>query len=193
MTVAEPEAAGAGRRAEHERLERLIARTAMADRAAFRDLYAATAPKLFAICLRILSDRAEAEDALQEVYVRIWSRAQTFRPGGRSPMTWLIAIARNHAIDRLRSRSSRAEDDAPLPELVDPAPDPEAETMAAELRGRIAACLDELPVERATAVRAAYLEGSTYRELAARFDVPLNTMRTWLRRSLQSLRRCLER
>ncbi|NVK61194.1 MAG: RNA polymerase subunit sigma, partial [Rhodobacteraceae bacterium] len=81
-------------------IEDLIARTAMGDRAAFRLLYDRTAAKLFGVCLRVLNDRGLAEEALQDVYCKIWARAGQYRVNGFSPMTWLITLARNAAIDR---------------------------------------------------------------------------------------------
>ncbi|MFZ1662396.1 MAG: sigma-70 family RNA polymerase sigma factor, partial [Paracoccaceae bacterium] len=82
----------------------LIVQVAGADRAAFRSLYSAASGKLFAVAYRILQDRSEAEDAVQEVFTRIWLNARRFDAGRARGMTWLIAIARNHAIDRLRAR-----------------------------------------------------------------------------------------
>ena len=83
-------------------IENLIARVAQGDRAAFKALYGATSAKLFGIALRVLRDEAAAEDVLQDVYVRVWNRAGAYRSNGYSPMTWLITITRNAAIDRLR-------------------------------------------------------------------------------------------
>jgi len=174
-------------------IEGLIARVGLRDRAAFAALYDRTSAKLFGICLRILGDRAEAEDALQEVYLRIWHRADRYAANGLSPMTWLITVARNHAIDRLRARRKPVEDLETVPEVADSGPTPEAAAVAAGERARIAVCLEELPADRADAVRRAYLDGETYHDLATRFGVPLNTMRTWLRRSLLKLRDCLSR
>jgi RNA polymerase sigma-70 factor (ECF subfamily) len=174
-------------------IEGLIARVALRDRAAFSALYDRTSAKLFGICLRILNDRAEAEDALQEVYLRIWHRADRYAANGLSPMTWLITVARNLCLDRLRARRAPMDDIDTVPEMADAGPTPEAAAVAAGDRVRIAACLDELPADRADAVRRAYLDGETYQDLAARFGVPLNTMRTWLRRSLLRLRDCLSR
>ncbi len=170
----------------------------MADRAAFSQLYAATSAKLFGLCLRILRDRAQAEDALQDVYVKIWQRAGTYQPGRVRPMTWLITVARNHAIDQARkSRSGVAgkadADDTVIDRLETPEPGPAEHLLRKDERNQIDTCLGELSEERAEAVRRAYLEGATYAELAAHFAVPLNTMRTWLRRSLQTLRACLSR
>jgi RNA polymerase sigma-70 factor (ECF subfamily) len=174
-------------------LEDLPALIVLRDRDAFRALYSATSAKLFGVCLRVLSDRAEAEDALQEVYVKIWHKADRFAVTGHSPMTWLITVARNHAIDRVRQR--RGEADALDPEaiLADPAAGPEAQAIAAGEARRIVECLEELAPDRAAAVKGAYLDGQSYAALAGRFDVPLNTMRTWLRRSLLTLKDCLSR
>ena len=175
-------------------LENLIARTALRDRAAFAALYAATSAKLFGICLRVLKDRAEAEDALQEVYIKVWDRADRYQVTGHSPMTWLITVARNAAIDRLRRRPrDGGGGDAQDLALPDPAPGPEARAVAASEADRVVACLREQDPDRSAALRGAYLEGETYADLARRFDVPINTMRTWLRRSLQKLKECLAR
>lgn len=179
-------------------LDTLLTRVSMADRAAFAALYSATSAKLFGICLRILSDRAQAEDALQDVYVKIWNRADAYQPGRVQPMTWLITVARNHAIDLLRKRRTTATDGAEgdegvIDRLESQAPGPAESLLQKDARAQIAACLEELASDRAEAVRRAYLEGATYAELAAHFTVPLNTMRTWLRRSLLSLRACLSR
>jgi RNA polymerase sigma-70 factor (ECF subfamily) len=156
-------------------------------------LYDATSAKLFGVCLRIVKDRTEAEDAVQDAYVKIWRNAGSFREGNYSPISWLAAIARNTAIDRIRARQLAHAELDEASEVPDAQPTPEAMVIAAGEMGRIGACLEELPAERANAVKAAYVEGYSYAELAVRFGVPLNTMRTWLHRSLKSLRECLER
>ena len=173
-------------------VEAMIARMAMGDRGAFGQLYSATSAKLFGVCLRVLGNRAEAEDALQEVFVKIWRNADRYRANGLSPMTWLITVARNHAIDRVRARTSRRTDGMEAADTVpDDTPGPEALAMAGSDRARIVACMGELEADKAGAVRRAYLDGDTYKELAAHYGVPLNTVRTWLRRSLIKLRECL--
>ena len=174
-------------------IEDWIGRMALGDRAAFTSIYSATSAKLFGVVLRILNDRAEAEDVLQEVFVKIWRNADRYAAGGYSPMTWLIAIARNQAIDRIRARKPRSEAIDEAFQLADQTPGPEAQTIAASERRLIDGCLGELDDAKAGAVRGAYLEGYSYEELSAHFDVPLNTMRTWLRRSLMKLKECLER
>jgi RNA polymerase sigma-70 factor (ECF subfamily) len=145
------------------------------------------------VCLGVLKNRGEAEDSLQDVYLRIWNKADRYAVTGHSPMTWLITIARNIAVDRLRARRKAEIDLDDASEMVAPGTGPEGAAIARSETRRINVCLDELPEDRGDAVRAAYLEGATYKELAARYDVPLNTMRTWLRRSLISLRECLSR
>lgn len=174
-------------------IEQMIVRTGIGDRKAFSSLYDATSAKLFGICLRILNNRAEAEDALQEAFVRIWQKADSYAANGYSPMTWLITLTRNLAIDRLRARKAPTDDIDEVPNLSASGPTPEEAAIAASEAARITACLEELETDRAGAVRGAYLEGESYRELADRHGVPLNTMRTWLRRSLLKLKECLSR
>ena len=174
-------------------ITRLIVRVSMKDRAAFDLLYRRTSAKLFGVCLRVLGDRGEAEEALQDVYVKIWTKADRFAVSELSPISWLVAIARNQSIDRLRARRERTTAIDTALEVPDENPGPEALAVAFGERGRIDACLQELEQDRAAAVRGAYLNGDSYAELAERFSVPLNTMRTWLRRSLLKLKECLER
>src|SRR5712664_4706798 len=104
---AEPSPAGALDRMDEDatrsQLAAALAHVAAGDRAALRMVYQDTSAKLFGVCLRILNDKSEAEDVLQDVYVTVWRKAAGFDPGRASPITWLVAIARNRAIDRLRS------------------------------------------------------------------------------------------
>ena len=123
-------------------LEEMIARVALADREAFDALYDATSAKLHAVCLSLLKDRPEAEETLQEVYVRIWQNAARYASNGLSPMTWLITIARNRSIDRLRARKSRpatapaeAADAVPSAE---PGATPDLDAIAATVKGALA-------------------------------------------------------
>jgi RNA polymerase sigma-70 factor (ECF subfamily) len=169
----------------------LIARCALRDRQAFRTLYGRTSAKLFGVTLRILRDRSEAEEALQEVYVKIWQRADRYVPGGYSPISWLVAVARNHSLDVLRARKPQSDDIDMALDVADGGPDPEQAAADRDERSRIDNCLGRLDAEKADAVRGAYLDGFSYEELSARHKVPLNTMRTWLRRSLLKLRECL--
>jgi RNA polymerase sigma-70 factor (ECF subfamily) len=171
-----------------------LARVAAGDRAALRLVYEDTSAKLFGVCLRILNDRNEAEDLLQEVYVTVWRKAAGFDPARASPITWLVAIARNRAIDRLRARAVtlRTEPIEAAYALSDPAPAAVERIELAERHQRLAGCLEELDARQSTAIRAAFLDGATYEELAQRMSVPLGTMKSWIRRGLLKLRACLE-
>ncbi len=174
-------------------IEAMIAQVSLRDSNAFSALYDATSAKLFGVCLRVLNNRGEAEEVLQEVYIRIWHKADTYAVTGHSPMTWLITLARNLAIDRLRKRKLPTKPIEDVFDLADDRPGPEAEAMASSDRTQIKACLEELDPKHADAVKRVYLGGETYKELADSQNVPLNTMRTWLRRSLLKLRECLTR
>jgi len=172
----------------------LLVRISGRDRAAFATLYGATSAKLFGTLIRILGQRSEAEDALQEVYTRVWLRAGRFDAGRGRGMTWLIAIARNHAIDRLRARpqAEAGPEGTEVDVLVDSYPGVESGLVAKGEARRIVDCFATLEPDRAEAVRGAYLDGVSYVDLARRHSVPLNTMRTWLRRGLIQLRECMD-
>ncbi|MEQ6248683.1 sigma-70 family RNA polymerase sigma factor [Sulfitobacter sp. HNIBRBA3233] len=177
---------------DRDKVDALIGQVALNDRKAFDQLYDATSAKLFGVCLRVLNNRAAAEDAMQDTFIKIWHNASRYQSNGLSPMTWLITIARNTAIDRLRAtRKGHQDIDTPGFELAAPGPSPEASAVAASEAARLVDCLDGLAEDRGSAVRGAYLEGKTYAELAESFSVPLNTMRTWLRRGLIALRECM--
>lgn len=170
----------------------MLRQMAAGDRAAFTRLYDLAAAKLFGILIRILGNRAEAEDALQEVFTRLWLNARRFDAAKGRGMTWMIAVARNHAIDRLRARPAPHDGDEALASLADPKPGAEAAVIAKGEARRISECFGTLEDGRAAAIRGAYLDGLSYEDLARRHAVPLNTMRSWLRRGLQKLKECLE-
>jgi RNA polymerase sigma-70 factor (ECF subfamily) len=181
--------------ATRSQLAAALARVAAGDRAALAIVYQDTSAKLFGICLRILKDRSEAEDVLQDVYVTVWRKAAAFDPGRASPITWMVAIARNRAIDRLRARGAggRLEPIEAADSVSDPAPAAVERVELAQQHQRLTRCLEELDARHSTAIRAAFLDGATYEELAARMNVPLGTMKSWIRRGLVKLRACLER
>ncbi len=177
-----------------EALKLAMARLADGDRSALEDIYRATRVKLFGICLRILGDRKEAEDALQDVYVNLWQKADRYDPTRASPISWLATFARNRAIDRLRTGKVRGgavpvEEASPLP---DEAPLADALLVDAEQTAQIHTCLKGLDENAQEHIRAAFFDGKTYAQLAENADVPLGTMKSWIRRGLQKLRACLE-
>jgi RNA polymerase sigma factor (sigma-70 family) len=165
------------------------------DQAALADVYRLTSAKLFGVCLRICTERSEAEEVLQETYVTIWRRAGTYVPGRASAISWLVAVARNKALDRLRSGKVRRAA-APVEEadaLPDPGPSALQEVERAEDSAALMRCIEELDANQRDAIRRAFLDGRTYEELARDGEVPLGTMKSWIRRGLQKLRGCLER
>lgn len=169
----------------------LLCRVAAGDRMAFRALYAAAAPKLFGVCLRMLCDKAEAEDALQDAFARLWTKSHRYDPEKSLAMTWMIAVTRNLCIDRIRARPRMQSNDDALPELPDLSPTAEMRVVARGEADRFKRCLGQLPEDRARAIRGAYLDGLSYEALAQRHEIPLNTLRSWLHRGLQKIRECM--
>jgi len=175
-------------------LSRLLAASADGDRDAFAALYDATSAKLYGIALRILRRTDLAEEAVQDAYVRIWRRASDFDPGRASAIAWMAAIARNRAFDIARLKREVSLDEAPdLTEAASDGLSPEAAAELSDELRRLASCLGELDEERRSAVMLAYRSGFSREELARRFGRPVGTIKTWLRRSLVSLKACLER
>lgn len=173
-------------------LERLMSAVAAGDRQAFAALYRATSAKLYGVALRILRRRDLADEVIQETYVRIWNNAAAFDPARASPITWMVTIARNRALDEVRRATP-----LPLeatPEALDVADDAMSASDRVELASdlvRLQACLDGLEFERREIVRLAYIEGLSREELGARFGHPVGTIKTWLHRSLKQLKACL--
>ncbi len=164
------------------------------DRAAFKIVYEATSAKLLGVCLRILADRQLAEDVLQDTYLTVWRKASTFDSSRASPITWLVTIARNRSIDRLRS-AAPGRRTTPVEEahdLADTAPLASEIIETTDEVGRLNVCLDTLEDKVRGVIRTAFMEGVTYDALASRENVPLGTMKSWIRRGLLRLRSCLE-
>jgi RNA polymerase sigma-70 factor, ECF subfamily len=172
-------------------LQQLIRETARRDRAAFAKLYTQTSAQLFGVALRIMRQREPAEEVLQESFVAVWERAGDYDPARGSAMGWLIIIVRHCAIDQLRRRAARPESRSAPEEALSALMSPDSTDSGAELRA-LQRCLDELDEEPRRAVLLAYCYGLTRDELAARLAVPVGTVKSWLRRSLERLKRCLE-
>lgn len=181
-------------RADAAPLAPLLARVASGERGAFEALYRATSATLFAICLRVLPDRSEAEEALQEAFVAVWNKAAQFDPARASPIAWLGAIARHRAIDRRRANAVGGST-APIElaeSIVDEGASPADSAQAATDRMRLDECLRRLDVRRRTLIRTAFFDAATYEELARRAQAPLGSVKSWIRRGLMQLRTCLE-
>lgn len=189
----------------HE-LAQLLARSGLGDQAAFARLYESTAGHLLAVVLRIQRDRALAEDLLQEVYVNVWKAASGFDAARAQPLTWLTSIARNRAIDSLRRQSTQPrlesshspsddgdEDHDRLDTTPDEGPGPlELLSRAAQAR-ELDQCLQHLSAAQRQSVALAFFDGLSHAEVAEQLREPLGTVKSWVRRALQTLRSCLDR
>jgi RNA polymerase sigma-70 factor (ECF subfamily) len=172
-------------------LQELLRKTAAGDAAAFSALYKQTSAKLFGVAVRIAGRGEVAEDALQECFVLVWQRAADYDPRRGAAMSWLIAIVRNCVISRLRRSAIRPEGHAVSDEALARVAAPGSTDQGAEMRA-LQHCLQELDEQPRRAVLLAYLYGLTREELAARLSVPVGTVKSWLRRSLDRLKRCLD-
>lgn len=184
-----PASASALARAE---LAGLLRRVGAGDRSALTAVYERTSAKLYGICLRLLRCEAEAQEALQESYLTIWRKAAQYEEARASPITWMALIAHSRSIDLKRRRSISADNLASAGEIADDRLDASAQLQAAEEEDRLRHCLDTLEREARTMIRAAFLDGLSYAELAARAGVPLGTMKSRIRRGLQQLKGCME-
>ena len=167
-------------------LERVTAR----DQHALAELYDRHSGLLFALIVRIVRDRAEAEEVLQEVFLAVWTRAASYNATLGSPAGWLVGFARNRAIDHWRSSGVRAR----TLESVEAPPggdNPEQAASRNQERGRVRSALDTLPDEQRALIEQAYFRGMTHSELAETFALPLGTVKTRVRAGMQALRRQL--
>jgi RNA polymerase sigma-70 factor (ECF subfamily) len=180
----------------------LLQRIAIRDEAALGEFYDRHSRLAYSVILRILGSASDAEEVLQETFVRVWSRADTFDGLLGSPATWLTRIARNRAIDRLRARRARGNVAAdalvhPLETAADsaePATHDTPETVLEDrtIAGAVQAALAALTPEQRALIEAAFFEGYTHSELATRFGVPLGTVKTRIRIGLATMRGRLE-
>lgn len=166
---------------------------AAGDRGSLDTLYEMTSSKVFGTIIRIVRRREVAEDLLQDVYVTVWRRAGRFDPEKGSAITWLCTIARNSALNSLR-RNGRNQElaDEDFPDLADSKLVPADDWLCAqEDSAALAACLEELREDHRRSIKLAFFEGLSHSELAERVNVPLGTLKSWIKRGLAGLRGCL--
>jgi RNA polymerase sigma-70 factor (ECF subfamily) len=170
----------------------LLAAVAKGDAAAFERLYGATRAKLYGVLLRILGRFDLADEVMQETYLKVWKMADKFDPGVASPITWMVAIARNRAIDIVRKKGEVSIEEEPeaMAVAADTPPPLARREMTEELK-RLLTCLGKLDPEKQRIVLLAYYSGWSRDQLAKKLDIPVNTIKTWLRRSLLEIRGCL--
>jgi RNA polymerase sigma-70 factor (ECF subfamily) len=168
----------------------LVQRCAGGDQAAFRLLYDRLGGRLYGIALRITRQAVLAADATQEAFVQIWQQAHRFDPARGGPEAWMIAIVRYRALDIVRRHAREVPGYAPE-DRADDAPDALARLVSTVEGATLHRCLRRLEEERRRLVVMAFVDGLSHSELAERLRVPLGTVKSWIRRSLISLRECL--
>ena len=177
-----------------DQLVELLQRCEQSDESALEELYKHCSRQLYGVLTRILRNEALAEEALQDVFVKIWRKAGTYKRESGSPITWMISIARHQALDQLRRRSSReanesADEIGAIESMVDASKPMHEMSADAKL---LMLCLDKLPEQARSCIIRAYCEGYSHEELAGQFDSPIGTVKSWIRRGLISLRKCID-
>ncbi len=184
---------GSSEVAELDPLQDLLAATARGDRSAFRRVYQLTASRLYPIALRLLSRRDAADEVLQEAFVLVWRKAAQYRADKGRPIAWMTTIVRNCAIDRLRSEAREPRNPEPWDEAAEAKADPSVSRLPPPDHSDpgLRKCLEALQENQRQAILLAYYHGLTHEELSARMEVPLGTVKSWVRRGLLQLRECL--
>jgi RNA polymerase sigma-70 factor, ECF subfamily len=174
--------------------QEMIARIGQRDQSAFGALYDRLSGPLYSLTVKMLGDPAEAQDALQDVFLQIWSRAETYDPEQSSVFSWAVLLTRSRVIDRLRARGRRSRvvvastDDTPTAadaSTVESAADTAEKSDEA---ARVQYVLNSLPSEQREAIEMAFFEHLTHHEIAARLGQPLGTVKARIRRGLLKLR-----
>jgi RNA polymerase sigma-70 factor (ECF subfamily) len=180
-----------------DRLRQDLARVALGDRVALRRVYDATSAHLFGIALRILGRRELAEDVLQEAFVNVWQHAGSYEAAQSQPMTWLISIVRNKALDHLRAGQRHAADslDANPDEehqIADDAPTPMQLLLNAADALAVRACIETIEPSPRQCIALAFYQGLSHSEVATHVNAPLGSVKAWIRRGLERLKKCLD-
>src|SRR5947207_12685840 len=179
-------------------LVQLLARIGLADQRAFADLYRLTSPHLYAVALRILRDPSAAEEILQEAYVSVWHHAVSYVAAKSQPLTWLTSIVRNRCLDRLRRREletfplTSGADDEPAFDPPADSPAPVDLLVAGADAQSVRDCVETLDAGPKQAIALAFFQGLSHAELATHMREPLGTIKSWVRRGLERLKRCLD-
>ena len=177
--------------ATSESLGALLRQCGQGDRIAFREVYDRESPRLYGLALRLTRQPAVASDVVHDTMLQVWQKAVRFDPDRGSAEAWLSTMLRYRAIDAIR-RTSREEGGGDLPEIADTGPDAYASLAAVEETGALRSCLDALEPAQHRVVTLAFFDGLSHSELAAKLEAPLGTVKSWVRRALIALRRCID-
>lgn len=175
------------------RLQTLLAATARKDEQAFAKLYSLVSANLYAVAIRIVRSESAAQDALQDAFVQIWHRAIDYHQHKGSPMAWMASIVRYRALDILRKQKPTVDVEAIDLEQVSTELDPLGKVLESDSAQLLWDCLQALAAPQRRTILLAFYDGLTHDELADRTSTPLGTVKSWIRRGLQSIKRCLER
>nr|WP_259740047.1 sigma-70 family RNA polymerase sigma factor [Pseudomonas brassicacearum] len=175
-----------------EPLRQLLAQCSLGDRRAFETLYRSVAPRLHGVALRFMGRSDLAEEVLQESFVRIWNNASRYQAHLSAPMTWMINITRNQAIDQLRKHRDRRLSELEEQALVDEAPSAQELLSSDREASALKRCLETLEGMQRQSITVAYFQGLSCSELADHLAAPLGSVKSWIRRGMERLRRCLE-
>ncbi|MAJ68689.1 MAG: sigma-70 family RNA polymerase sigma factor [Alteromonadaceae bacterium TMED7] len=174
---------------EQETLLPLLCGTAQGKKQDFARLYQITSGQVYAVVLKMLQNPALAEEATQDAYIKVWHNAGSYQRGKGTVLTWIISIARYRALDLMRYHKVRKE--TPLDD-DDHHPDENSNIAASELaHPKLNECMDELDNQQRQAIHLAYFNGLSHQEVVDHLSSPLGTIKSWIRRGLQSLQRCL--
>lgn len=171
-------------RAMSDQLIGLLKRTGDEDQSAFAQLYGLTSRKLYGVALRIVRDRTVADDLLQDTYVKIWRRARSYDPELASPIAWMVAIIRNGAIDMIRKQQFATTEEGEILLLPSEDADPGYELDMSRKRALAFEAFQEMSPDKRRMVILAYLHNENREQIARRFGIPVNTVKTYLRRAL---------
>ena len=169
----------------------LLWRVAAGDRLAFRRLYDQQSPRLYAVAMRITRQSALASDAVHDAFLQVWRNAARFDAARGNAEAWLLSLVRYRALDIARRRVREVSDED-MPEVEDNDPSPLEQLVSSRDATALYRCLGTLEEDRRKLVVLAFVDGLSHSELAERMATPLGTVKSWIRRSLMSLRSCLD-
>jgi len=179
--------------ADQDQLMRLLMKIAHHDRRAFQELYETIAARMFGLCLRLAGQRELAEEALQDAFIQIWHRAGEYHSDRGAPLSWMMTIARYRTLDLIRARKARQTvNDEDLNDLDDGREGPLEFSLRESGAEKLTGCLDELSDAQRDSILLSYYRGFTHEELAQALSSPIGTVKSWIRRGLMALKRCLE-